>query len=286
MVKLLRWTGYVVGSLVLLLLIAAAAIWLLAAQKLNAQANGKLEHLAAPSAVQLADAPRQLYALRCLDCHGKGLRGNLFFNEPSVAKIYAPNLTEIAARASDEQLARALRQGIGIDGRSLVIMPSATFSRLNDGEVAALIATIRSLPRGGERTPEREVGFLGRLGLVTGKFHTSTDEVGQYAKNQPLDLGPQYAAGRHIAASNCAECHGANLEGGEVEPGLNAPDLTIAGSYDLPAFIKLMRTGVPPGGRELKLMSGIARKGLSHMSDAEIEDLHAYLQARTNRLSR
>jgi mono/diheme cytochrome c family protein len=286
MAKLLRWVGYVVGSLVLLLLIAAGTIWLLAAQKLSAHGNGKPEHLMTPTASQLADAPRQLYALRCLDCHGEGLRGDLFFDEPHVAKIYAPNLTEVAARSSDDQLARAIRQGFGTDGRSLVIMPSGTFARLDDGEVSALIAAIRSLPKRGEATPPREVGFLGRLGLVAGKFHTTPEEVAQYAQRQPLDLGPQYAIGRHIAASNCAECHGRDLGGGEVKPGVNAPDLMIAGAYDLPAFTKLMRTGVPPGGRNLKLMDEIARDGLGHMTDVQIEQLFAYLQVRAQRVSR
>ena len=147
--RFLRWTGYVAGSLVLLAVIAVAAIWILGGQKLAAHGAGHPEHLAKPTPAQVADAPRQLAVLRCAGCHGKGLRGDLFFDEPYVAKIYAPNLTQIAFKASDEQLARAIRQGIGTDGRSLAIMPSATYARLDDSEVAAVIAAIRALPRGG-----------------------------------------------------------------------------------------------------------------------------------------
>src|SRR5262249_45060794 len=102
--KLLRWAGYAAGSLVVLALLGVAAIWLLAGQKLKG-ARAQPVHLAAPTAVQLADAPRMLTVLRCQGCHNKGLRGDLFFDEPHVAKIYAPNLTTIAAHASDEQLA-------------------------------------------------------------------------------------------------------------------------------------------------------------------------------------
>src|SRR5438874_6532206 len=145
MAKVLRWTAYVVGSLLVLLLVAVAATWLFGGRKLAAQGTAKPEHLAAPTAAQLADAPRQLVVLRCIGCHNKGLRGGLFFDEPHVAKIYAPNLTAVAARATVEQLAHAIRQGIGADGRSLVIMPSATFARLDDGAVATLIAAIRPL---------------------------------------------------------------------------------------------------------------------------------------------
>lgn len=284
--KILRWAGYVVGSLILLVIIAAAAVWVLGGQKLAAHGAGRPEHLAKPTAAQLADAPRQLDVLRCAGCHNAGLRGDLFFHEPNVATIYAPNLTQVAARATDEQLARAIRQGIGTDGRSLVIMPSATFSRLDDSEVAALIAAIRALPRVGQPTPPRQIGFLGRLGLVTGKFHTAPDEVAQYAGKLPIDLGPQFARGRHMAASNCAECHGADLGGGEVGNGVKAPDLTVAGAYDLPSFTKLMRTGVPAGGRKLNVMDEVARGGFSHFTDEEIGEIYAYLQARAQKLSR
>jgi cytochrome c553 len=286
MVKALRWAAYGLVTLLILALVAAAGVWLIAGQKLNAHSAGRPEHLANPTPAQLADAGRQLIVLRCADCHNKGLRGDLFFDEPHVAKVYAPNLTAVAAKATDEQLARAIRQGIGTDGRALVIMPSATFSRLDDGEVAALIAAIRAQPAGGAASPPRQVGLLGRIGLLTGRFHTAPEQVAEYAAKMPIDLGPQYALGRHVAASNCAECHGADLSGGEVEPGLNAPDLMIAGAYDLPAFMNLMRTGVPAGGRKLKLMGDIAREGLSHMTDAEIAQLHAYLEARAQRLSR
>lgn len=283
--KLLRWAGYAVGALIVLALVAFAAIWLLGGRKL-AGASAASVQLAAPSAAQLADAPRMLTVLRCDGCHAKGLRGDLFFDEPHVARIYAPNLTAIAAHASDEQLARAITRGIGTDGRALVIMPSATFGRLEPSEVAALIAAIRALPKVGPATPTRQVGILGRLGLVTGKFHTTPEQVAQYAGKLPIDLGPQYARGRHIAASNCAECHGADVGGGEAEPGLNAPDLIIAGAYDRAAFKTLMRTGIPPGGRKLRLMDEIARDSLSHLTDAEIADLYAYLQARAQKLSR
>lgn len=284
MARLLRWGGYAVAAAAVLLLVATAAIWGLSWQMMRG-AKAAPVHLATPTAAQLADAPRMLTVLRCEGCHGKGLTGDLFFDEPGVAKIYAPNLTAVAAKASDEQLARAITQGIGTNGRALVIMPSATFARLDAGEVAALIAAIRAQPRTAQPSPGPEVGILGRIGLVTGKFHTTPEQVAQYATKSPIDVGPQFRQGQHIAASNCAECHGADVGGGEAEPGLNAPDLTIAGAYDPAAFKTLMRTGVAPGGKKLKMMDEIARDSLSHMTDAEIDALYAYLQARAQRLS-
>ena len=283
MSKVLRWAGYGFVSLVGLVLLAAAAIWLLGGQKLSAHGARTPEHLVSPTPAQLADAPRQLRILGCLNCHGEGLRGDLFFNQPHVATIYAPNLTVAAASATDQQLARAIRQGIGTDGRALAIMPSATYARLTDGEVAALIAAIRKLPKIDRPTPKRQVGILGRIGLLTGKFHTQPEVLPEFAAKMPLDAGSKFERGRHLVASNCAECHGPDLEGAEVEPGVVAPDLKIAGAYDLPAFTKLLRTGVPAGDRKLKLMGDVAKKDLSHYTDEEIAAIHAYLVERARR---
>jgi cytochrome c553 len=279
----LRWAGYILAGLLLIILIVAAAVWAASTHKLGGRLEAKPERLVKPSAAELADGPRQLRILGCIACHGEGLRGKLFFDEPRIAQVWAPNLTLIAAEATDQQLAQAMRQGISHDGRSLFIMPSAQYSRLGDGEVAALISAIRVQPKGGSQTPPIKVGPLGRVGVATGKFRTEPELVADYAENLPADLGPRFASGRHIALTACSECHGAGLGGGEPQPGLKAPDLAIAGAYDLPGFARLMRTGRAASGRKLKLMDEISRNDLSHLSDAEIGALHAYLSERARR---
>ena len=284
MAKALRWFGYLLGVLLLLALLAAAWIWIASERALGKAHQELPENLVAPTAAQLADGPRQLKVLGCLSCHGDGLRGNLMFSEPHVADVYAPNLTLIAAKAGDQQLARAIRQGIGVDGRPLFVMPSAQYARLEGAEVAALIAAIRALPQGGKQTPPVSVGPIGRLGLATGKFRTQPEEVERYRIDMPMDLGPDFASGRKLAMVNCAECHGPSFRGGEPKPGEMAPDLMVAGAYDLPEFKRLMRTGVPTGNRKLKLMATISRNDLSHYTDAEIEAIHAYLKERASRL--
>ena len=286
MTRVFRWGGYVIAFILGVFIVAGAAVWLLSSAKLHENVRVHPERLTPPTVTQLADAPRLLRVLRCADCHGGSLRGGVLFDDPKIARLYAPNLTLLAAEANDQQLARAIRQGVGIDGRALLAMPSATFSRLKDDEGATLIAGIRALPRAGTAMPSRTVGPLGRIGLVTGKFQTQPDLVPEYARKMPLDTGTEFSVGRHMAASNCAECHGSDLTGGEPIPDIKAPDLIIAGAYDLPAFGKLMRTGVPPGGRKLKLMSSIARDDFSQMTNAEIQSLYLYLQARAQRLSR
>jgi len=286
MAKLLRWAVYGLGGLIVLLLVAAAAVWLISSQKLNARASAHPEHLTQPTPVQLADAERLGRVLGCFSCHGAGLRGNKMFDEPNVGTIWAPDLTLVAAHASDEQLARAIRQGIGTDGRSLFIMPSEIFQHLSDQEVAALIAMVRAQPRGGSETPGNSYGPIGRLGVVMGKFKTAPALVADYSTTEPGRVGQQFEPGRRLAVLYCSSCHNADLSGKEVKPGESSPDLTIAGAYDVPAFKTLLRTGKPASGKNLPLMGPTARSDLSHMTDEEIEQLHAYLVARAQALAR
>jgi cytochrome c553 len=281
--KVLRWAGYGVAFVLGLALLAALAVWIISWRAINYTAAPVPETLARPSAAQLADAPRQARILGCVSCHGEGLRGNRMFHEPGVATVWAPNLTEVAARASDQQLAQAIRQGVGADGRPLWVMPSALFSRLSDGEVAALIFYIRSVPRGGRPTPETYVGPIGRLGIVLGRFQPAPAALERFRTTYPIDAGPEHRAGRRLAANACAECHGSELGGGSPGPDVTAPDLAVAAAYDLDQFRTLMRTGVAPGGRDLGLMRRVARQDFSHLSDEEIAQLYAYLRARAER---
>jgi cytochrome c553 len=282
--KLLRWVGYGVALLLGLALLAAAAVWIISWRAISYTAAPAPERLVRPSAAQLADAERQARILGCVSCHGEGLRGHRMFHEPGVATVWAPNLTEVAARASDQQLAQAIRQGVGADGRPLWIMPSGLFSRLSDGEVAALIAYVRSRPRGGAQVPGTYVGPLGRLGIVLGRFEPAPATLERFRTTYPIDAGAEHRAGRRLAANACAECHGPELGGGTPGPDAAAPDLAVAAAYDLGQFRTLMRTGVPPGGRDLGLMRRVARQDFSHLSDAEIAQLHAYLRARAVRM--
>ena len=281
--SVLRWVGYFAGFLVLLVVAALAFVWFVSSNALTSRADAHTETLTAATPAQIADGPRQLKILGCVSCHGEGLRGKLFFDEPNVAKLYAPNLTLVAAQADDQRLAQAIRQGVGHDGRSLFVMPSAQYSRLTDGEIAALVHAIRQQPRGGTQTPAISVGPLGRIGIATGKFKMQPDLVAEYAERLPADLGPKFAQGRHLAMTNCAECHGSTLGGGEPKPELTAPDLSIVGAYDLPQFTRLMRTGVPASGKKLELMDEIARNDLAHYNDAEIAALYAYLRERAQK---
>ena len=185
---------------------------------------------------------------------------------------------------NDQQLAAAIRQGIGHDGRALYIMPSPMYSRLSGEEVAALIAAIRRAPRAGEAVSGIQWGPIGRYALATGGIPSAIEGVADFRTRQPFDTGPATAAGRRLAATVCSECHGADLSGGQPTPDAGAPDLAIVGAYDLAQFTRLLRTGRPPNGRDLGLMRNVSELDLKYLTDAEIGALFAYLQARAQHI--
>jgi len=286
MKRLFRWLGIILAAILVLLLIFVAWVWFASARVLGRTHEAAPERLAAPTAAQLADGERQARILGCVNCHGEGLRGRMMFDAGPFAKVWAPNLNELAARASDQQLAQAIRQGVGHDGRALYIMPSAMYSRLSDQEVAGLIAWIRRLPRAGERTSAIQWGPIGRFALATGGLDSMLPTIEDFRIRQPFDTGREHQAGRRLAATVCSECHGADLTGGQPMPDAIPPDLSIVGAYNQAQFVRLMRTGLPPNGRDLGLMAEIARNNTSHMTDDELAELYAYLSARAQRVAR
>ena len=273
----LRWFGYAVGGLLLLVLLAAAWVWF-SSSRAVADTKAKPEKLVRSASVDLGEAERRARTLGCVGCHGEGLTGKVLIDDAKLARLHAPNLTWIADRATDQQLAQAIRQGVSHDGRALLAMPSEAYQFLSDQETAALIAYIRSLPKRGSTSPQLALGPLGRFAIAADKLQTTPKLVASYRESPAADVGPAHAFGRHIAMTTCSGCHGSDLKGRVVSPEIQGPSLEIAAAYDLAGFTRLMREGAAPPGREIKEMKRVARDDSRFYTDREIAALHAYLQ--------
>lgn len=280
--RILRWIGLGLAGL------GVAAVFALLGAFVASEAMIRWPQAKAP--VRLASARdveavargRRIATLYgCHDCHGADLTGRLFFDEMPIARVAGPNLSLAMTRQSDQDLARAIRAGVAADGRPLWIMPSDAFSRLTDGETADLIAYLRTFPAKGVRQPVKEIGPVGRIGVLLGKFRSAPQVLKAQGVARPADLGPQYAQGRALARA-CMECHGLDLKGGETT---HAPDLAIAAAYDLADFERLLRTGIAAGDRRVGLMSEAAPGRFASLKDEEIAALHAYLKARAEKSS-
>ena len=275
--RLLRWSALPLSVLVGLPLLGAGLVWLGSELVFARTYPRSPEPMRVQATAEMInEGRRRADIFGCTSCHGAELHGRRMWDEPGAYLIQSSNLTRASRRYSDEQLAQAIRQGVRHDGRALWGMPSEMFSRMNDEETAAVIAYIRSRPADGPERPAPRWWLPGRLQVIRGQFKPEPAYVAEARTKLPLAAGPDHAAGRHIAASVCSECHGPDLAG----DGKGTPDLAIAAAYDPADFHRLMRTGKAAGDRELRMMSGVARDRFSRFTDAEVEALHAYLKAR------
>lgn len=226
----------------------------------------------------LVEGGRTARILGCYGgCHGTQLEGRLFFSEPGVADLVAPNLTRAAAAYSDGELARAIRHGVRRDGTGLFVMPSNAFFHLSDADLRDLIAFLRRQPRTEGYAGTTTIGPVGRIGIVTGRFKPMPALMDHSAPRVPPgDAGDPMARGRYLARVACAECHGDTLRGGLDG---RAPSLAIAAAYTDEAFRRLLRTGESLGKRDLYIMDDAARSRFTHLTDAEISALHTYLRS-------
>ena len=205
----------------------------------------------------------------------------MFFDQPWLARLVAPNVPKAIRGYSDPELARLLRHGVRPNGRGVAVMPSSMFYHLDDQDLSTLIAYLRTLPdKEGDPLPSNAMRVLARIGLTMGQYKVEPREITHDAPRAPK--GPHPAAlGRYIAESSCTECHGQRLEGGPQ----GAPALSIVGGYTLSEFAKLMREGVPRDGRTLEMMGGVARSRFVHFSDDEVAALYTYLSNQTSTAS-
>ena len=71
-----------------------------------------------------------------------------------------PDLETGAGNWTDDQLARAIREGVGHDGRALFpLMPYSRFRSMSDEDLASVIVYLRSLPPVHHELPPTEIIF-------------------------------------------------------------------------------------------------------------------------------
>lgn len=278
MKRLLRWIGIGVGVLVVLVAVAYAVVYVMSERIFGRHYEAPAAALTVPSDAASIAEGRRLATLRgCLGCHGKNAEGTVLFDDPLIARIVAPNLTHAARKYNDAELVTIIRRGLRPDGRSVAVMPSEEFVVLTDEDIGRIIAYLKSLPAADGPDPEVSLRPLARIGLVLGQYRMTAQIIAETVP-PPDTTQPQAAAGRYLARSICAHCHGTDLRGAS-NPDFTAPALQIVAAYSPEAFTQFLRTGVALGGRELRVMSGVARKQLHDLTDDEIAALYSYLHA-------
>ena len=271
----LKWLGRIVLVVILLLVLVAGVIYALSERALNRTYEIRAEVIAIPTdSTAIAEGERLARIRGCYHgCHGEAAEGGLFVDDPMLGKITASDLTRVVHDLSDVELVRVIRHGVLPDGRSVAVMPSASFYDLTDEDLGAIIAFLRSLPRTDGARRDVRLGPLARFLMARGVFQLGAAEIDHDAPRlDPGDGSDVIVHGRYLAKTVCTECHGIDLSGG-----YDTPSLAIAASYTPEEFETLMRTGEPRDRRDLRLMDDMSRKRFSNFTDDEIEAVYAYL---------
>lgn len=280
MKRVLKWLGITAGGIAMLGIGAAAVLWILSERIVRETYEAPFDPIVVPDdSASVASGFRLARVLGCFDgCHGEGVSGQVFFDEPGVARLVAPNLTRMLERYSNEELARLIRYGVNREGRSSWAMPAPMFYHVSDEDVASVIAFLRTLPPSDGPDVEVTVRPVGRMGVVMREFVPAAAEVDRTApRSSRSDPADPHALGRYVAMTSCTECHGQDLRG--VDGQFGAPSLEIVAAYRFDDFERFMRTGEALGGRELELMSSVARSRFAYLTDDEVAALHAFLQS-------
>lgn len=273
--RILAWTAGIVACAVI-----GVAGWIYGASEWRLRKQWPVPATPLKVAIDSVSVARGELVARtrgCTGCHGANLGGQVFFDEPRLARLVPSNLTKVAAAVSDADLARMIRDGVRPDGRALVAMPSEMFYHLSDQDVADLIAYIRTRPVVDDTLPGRDVRILGRLGLVLGEFQTAPeliDRTNPRLGNLPAARGER--RGEYLVRTTCPECHGLELEG-SPDPVQPIPTLQLAVGYSEQEFLDLVRHGRVKSGRTLDLMGKVLEGRLRHFSDDDLRAIHSFL---------
>lgn len=211
----------------------------------------------------------------CTDCHGEDLSGTNFLEAMPFADLPAPNLTGQAY--SEEQLRQAIRDGIGADGRALIIMPSTAFARMNDSDLDALVAFIQSRPRLDSDLMDRRIGQVGRVATAM--------RASELVADRRERIGAEGTSDGQYLTRLCMYCHGTDFGGAPVPGDRNrwapnlTPHVTGLGGWTYEDFVIALREGWSRSRGSLD--DTMPWKGFQSFTDDEIRTIWDYLRALT-----
>ncbi|HVA95817.1 MAG TPA: c-type cytochrome [Candidatus Dormibacteraeota bacterium] len=134
-------------------------------------------------------------------------------------KVVAPNITPDpetgAGNWTDDQLARAIREGIGHDGRALFsFMPFEFFRSMSDEDLASVVVYLRSLPAVHNPLPPTELVF-------PVKYLIRSVPKPLDAPVPEPDLSTPEKRGKYLVTiAHCADCHTPQDAHGQPLPGM------------------------------------------------------------------
>lgn len=198
----------------------SAALWL-GDRKLERSVDVRVVPVAFAREPQALKLGRELWESRgCAECHGGDGGGRLLIDDPATGtRVRTPNLTRGSRSAvagyAEADWVRAIRHGVDPMGRALVVMPSEDFNRLADGELAALVAYVRSLPPVAGEPRELRLPLLVKALYGAGAIRDAAEKIDHRRPPEAAPATPSPAHGGYVAQM-CVSCHGASFAGGRI----------------------------------------------------------------------
>jgi hypothetical protein len=201
--------------------------------------------------------------------------------------ITAPNLTPEAetgaANWTDDQIARAIREGIKHDDTTLFpMMPYTLYRNLSDEDLASVVVYLRSLPPVRNPIPATRINFPVNY-LVRGVPQPIVKPVPVPNHADPLVRGKYLVTlgcGCHDAKAKLPYAGGEALRGpwGDVTSVNITPDASGISYYTEATFLTAMRTGCV-GARELSAIMPFGE--FKNLTDDDLKAMFAYLKTLT-----
>jgi mono/diheme cytochrome c family protein len=289
--RFLKWLLIAIGGLAGIVVIILVVSYFVSEGKLSKTYDTSVPPISVVAdSASIAHGAHLTTIYGCRNCHSGNLGGQVFIDAPPF-RIVASNLTAgeggVGSKYSNEDYVRAIRFGIRPDGHSLLMMPNKSFYHFSDGDLAAIIAYIRSVPPVGNDLPKSELHLMGRVITTLAGMGLAADNVDRSLERVP-NPGPAPTAtfGRYLFTTACMECHGEHAEGGpNPDPnGMAIPPLDTAAGWSTPEFMTTIRTGTNPAGRALD-PDQMPWKSFRSMTDEELTALHSYLGELTAKTS-
>ncbi|MGI9308922.1 MAG: cytochrome c [Gammaproteobacteria bacterium] len=232
---------------------------------------------AAPTPELVAEGERLARIRGCFWCHGESLEGQKYFADPERGVlVIAPNLPRKAQQYSDAEFARAIRQGVRPDGTSVwPAMPAFAYYHLDDADLNAIIAYIRSLPVQKGLQGKRRLWPTGWFRVLAKDLPPNVADLVDH--DQPrMESGSAddpVARGAYLAETVCTECHSDN---GRLRVPIS-PDLGIVRAYSEEQFFALMRKGTALNERKIDYhMVDVSKYRYFAMTEDEVAALYAF----------
>ncbi|MCA9950919.1 MAG: c-type cytochrome [Anaerolineales bacterium] len=229
----------------------------------------------------------------CGECHGGYLlNGNRnFLHEPLIGVVPAANLTAgkggIGTIYTAADWERAIRHGVGRDGRALMGVSSGALQHLSDADVGAMVAYLQTIAPFDNELPPRQIGPLARPFLFFA-FILPEEENDimpavkiNHAAPHLADVEPGVTVeyGRYLVNLTCVECHKVDLGGGaNPGEGMNITTGGNLGGWTEAEFIHALKSGITPEGNSLN-DSEMPQARLRHLSEDELKAIWLYVQS-------